>query len=336
MAEPDAAVFRHEFVAMTTKCELQFHGAAHALANTTAQQIESRVMALERRYNFHSLSSWLTTHVNNRRRDSVPIDAECAAVLRIVRHHAELTQGAFDITVGTMAGQLRRARTAIEAAAIRRRLAAYSGLDRWELRTEGDLTLLHFDNAYTRIDLGGVIKEHAVDVAACMAQKAGITSGLVNFGGDVFAFGRRSNQARFVASVPHPLHPENMLFALDLEDQALATSAHYARRRFLRGSSAAAAAVQLSHVDHTRNASSGGQTRWISASVVSRTALVSGIYSTALLVNSQLTLPRDVLAVVVDADGQPQTLGGGGDNEFETPVTYPSNTTERTLECAST
>jgi hypothetical protein len=54
----------------------------------------------------------------------------------------------------------------------------------------------------------------------------------------------------------------------------------------------------LSHV-HANSASA----HWLSASVVSHSALVSGIYSTALLVRPDIALPTGVMAVVVDAQG---------------------------------
>jgi thiamine biosynthesis lipoprotein len=233
--------------------------------------------------------------VNGRRGDSVALDAECAAVLAVVREHAMRTHGAFDITVGTYAGQLARARTAADVVAVRKRLAHRTGLDRWAL----DGQTLHFDNPYTRFDLGGVIKEHAVDVSAHMAQEAGVEAGLVNYGGDLFAFGLKPGQQRFVASIPNPLDPAQMLFGLDLHDQALTTSAHYARQRAIKG-------VVLSHVVGADVA----QARWLSASVVSRSALVSGIYSTALLLRQDIALPADVLAVVVDRAGGVHPLSG--------------------------
>ncbi len=286
MTEPTLP-FRHAFGAMTTRCELQFHGAAPGQGEAVAAQVEARVAQLVRRYNFHASDSWLNRAINERRGDSVPLDPECAEVLRIVREHAARTRGAFDITVGTYAQHLRRARTAQDVAAVRKRLGRFTGLDRWRLEGE----TLRFDNPATRFDLGGVIKEHAVDVCARIAREAGIPAGLVNFGGDLFAFGRKPGNERFVAAIPNPQSPGQPMFGLDLEDQALTTSAHYARRREIKGG-------VLSHVV----GADPDRARWISASVVSRSALVSGIYSTALLVEADIELPADVLAVAVDRD----------------------------------
>lgn len=283
----DALPFCHVFEAMTTRCELQFHGVSLAQGQAVAHAIEARVADLVSRYNFHAPGSWLNQAINERRADTIELDDESAEVLAVVREHARRTRGVFDITVGTYAQALKRARTAEDVSATCKRLQPYTGLARWSL----DGRLLRFDNPRTRLDLGGVIKEHAVDVSALMAMDAGITTGLVNYGGDLRAFGLKPGDQRFVAAIPHPQRPGQMMFGLDLQDQALTTSAHYARQRRLKG-------VVLSHVigaDVVR-------ARWISASVVSSSALVSGIYSTALLISDDIDLPENVHAVTVDRD----------------------------------
>jgi thiamine biosynthesis lipoprotein len=289
MNAPDRTPFRHEFGAMTTRCELLFHGVDDAAGAELARRIEARVAGLVRRYNFHAPDSWLSVAVNGRRGDRVPLDEEGLAVLRQVREHAHRCAGAFDITVGTYAEPLARARTQEEVDAVYRSLAPCTGLQAWSL--EGDALRLH--DPRVRIDLGGVIKEHAVDVSARMAQAAGVGAGLVNYGGDLRTFGRKPDGSRFVAAVPDPRPPHRMLFALDLEDQALTTSGHYARRRALQGG-------VLSHV----RAADASRARWASVSVVSDSTLVSGIYSTALLVDAEVPLPPCALAIAIDADGR--------------------------------
>jgi FAD:protein FMN transferase len=300
--------FQHHFVAMTTHCALQWYGLDAVPSQRLALQIQTRVQSLERRYNYHQRSSWLSTAINQRRSSTVALDAECARVLALVREHSQHTLGAFDITLATCQAHLQSAQDAQAVAAVYTRLAPYLGLDRWQLNGRK----LEFDNPITRLDLGGVIKEHAVDVAADMAQNGGARSGLINFGGDLFAWGRKPDGTRFVAATPHPQAPQKMLFGLDLQDQALTTSAHYARRRCLPDGST------LSHV---LGAPPWGQpSAWLSASVVSRSALLSGIYSTALLVRSDLRLPQDTFAVVVNPLAQVHTLRPSASSPCPTTV----------------
>ena len=285
--------YTHSFWAMTTRCDLLFYGVDQAQGQRLASAIEARVGALVLRYNFHSNDSWLSRAVNGRRHSRVPLNAEAIQVLHTVRKHAEQCGGVFDITVGTYAAKLKLASSADEVAQLHSRLCQYTGLDRWWL--DGDA--LVFDNSITRIDLGGVIKEYAVDISAELARDAGVLAGLVNYGGDLACWGLKPDGQRFVAAIPNPQAPDSMLFGMDLYNQALTTSGHYARQRNVKGG-------VLSHiVGHAVSP-------WLSCSVVSRSALVSGIYSTALLLKGDITLPADVLALAVNAQGQVHTLEG--------------------------
>lgn len=306
-----ATPFRYAFAAMTTSCELEFYGLTPAAALVLAQAIEARVAGLVKRFNFHASDSWLNRTVNNRRTNRIQVDTETAEILACVREHSLQTQGAFDITAGTLALRLRRARSASDVAEIHRQLTPYRGVERWWLEAQ----ILCFDNHVTRFDLGGVIKEYAVDVSASMARAAGVQAGLINYGGDLYAIGVKplftknrldvdTAPQRFVAAIVNPLAPEKMLFGLDLEDQALTTSAHYARNRLLKAKPNEPA-QRLSHIVGAAESS-----RWISATVVSGSTLLSGIYSTALLLKDDLTLPAGVTAVVVDATGQVHSMTG--------------------------
>lgn len=281
--------FRHSFQAMTTHCELLFYGVDAALGARIAQAVVERVDALALRYNFHAPGSWLNQTINRRAHQDIVLDAQCAAILATVRHHSERIGGVFDITVGTYAQALKQVGTLGQADAVRKRLKPYTGLDAWSL--DGPRLRLH--NPHVRLDLGGVIKEYAVDEAARIARSAGVQSGLVNFGGDLVALGLKPDGTRFVAAIPNPAQPTQLLFGLDLESQALTTSAHYARGRKLKGGT-------LSHVA----TADPERAEWISASVVSASALVSGLYSTALLIDKNIALPAHTHAVVVDRAGR--------------------------------
>jgi thiamine biosynthesis lipoprotein len=82
-----------------------------------------------------------------------------------------------------------------------------------ELRP-GDTLMAH---APMRVDLGGIAKGYAVDRAVDALRAAGCIGGLVNAGGDLAAFGRRSH--RIVCC-----GPDTPGVLLELRDAALATS----------------------------------------------------------------------------------------------------------------
>jgi thiamine biosynthesis lipoprotein len=94
-------------------------------------------------------------------------------------------------------------------------------LDSIEL-LEGQLVRFRYPDV--RIDLGGIAKGFAVDCALDLLRGSGaVSSGLVNAGGDLGAFG----EARLV-HIRHPCDPRRVIGGVEVTNEALASSA----RRF--------------------------------------------------------------------------------------------------------
>jgi hypothetical protein len=62
-----------------------------------------------------------------------------------------------------------------------------------------------------------------------LEQKNKITSALVNFGGDIYAIETKPNKKKFNIGITNPLKKDGYLFTIDIENQALTTSASYKR-----------------------------------------------------------------------------------------------------------
>lgn len=77
------------------------------------------------------------------------------------------------------------------------------------------------------IDLGGIAKGFAVDRAIDALRRHGVSSGIVNAGGDLRVFGARSRQIH----IRHPHHVETAAASVILRDRAMATSANYFSQR---------------------------------------------------------------------------------------------------------
>jgi len=76
-------------------------------------------------------------------------------------------------------------------------------------------------NQPLQIDLGGIAKGFAVDLAVETLQRRGIRNGLVNAGGDLRVFG-----AEFSIHLRHPGGPTGIVNPISLRDEAMATSAN--------------------------------------------------------------------------------------------------------------
>lgn len=82
--------------------------------------------------------------------------------------------------------------------------------------------------ATTGLDLGGIAKGYAVDQAVRVLRTSGVSSAMVNAGGDLRLLGSRDGQPWRVG-IPDPAHPERIAKILYLRDAAVATSGDYER-----------------------------------------------------------------------------------------------------------
>jgi thiamine biosynthesis lipoprotein len=79
------------------------------------------------------------------------------------------------------------------------------------------------------LDLGGIAKGYAVDLALSSLQQSGVKGALVNAGGDMRGFGEQP----WPVALRHPRHPASMGWQVALSDAALASSARYFDQRHL-------------------------------------------------------------------------------------------------------
>ncbi len=279
--------FSHQFSCMTTKCEVQLYAKQAKDATRVARLIEENSRRLEKKYNFFSQDS-LIAKLNNRTQPTMDIDQETQQVLSFVKTLSIKTQGCFDITTGTLK-QCAKLPTREKIDACRARLLPFTGPNKWALQDNK----IHFLNEHVKLDLGGVIKEYAVDQAGQIAKQYNMPA-LINFGGDIYVNGDKPDGSAFSVAVKNPKDPTQNIAILKLRNQGLTTSAHYERSTVVEGKS-------YSHIINNTNAKSdtNGQTI-LSATVISDSVLTSGIYSTSLMINPSLPIDKNINVVLVD------------------------------------
>jgi len=79
------------------------------------------------------------------------------------------------------------------------------------------------------IDLGGIAKGYAIDMAAEALKEYGVNSGLIDAGGDLRVIGLNRQGRSWRVGLRHPLAPSRLLLSILVEDEAVATSGNYFR-----------------------------------------------------------------------------------------------------------
>jgi len=258
-----------QFEAMSTPCELLIYAPSKEAARTVAKEILLQTKELEKKYNYFDPAS-LVSHINARKTQE--LDAQSKDILSRAKIFYEETKGIFDITLATIK-PLYKLDSLELFEKEKERLLSYVGCEHFTIKKNK----IFFDNPYTMIDLGGMVKEYAVDKAVMLLKKRKIQSALVNFGGDIYALGCKPDGRAFKIGIKNPKEPKEHLLYVDLQNAALTTSASYERNTTIEGKS-------FSHILSKGEVKNG----ILSSSVLSNSALISGVFSTALNIDSTL------------------------------------------------
>lgn len=280
----------YRFTVFHTPCELQLFAPTKTDTDRAAHAILKRAKSLEKRYNFFDSDSYLNRVINRRSGESVLLDAESAEIFAKVREYSEQGGHRFDITLGTLKG----CHDLPTLDAIRRckeEKSPFCGPEHWRISKKR----LSVDNPHTLFDLGGVIKEYAVDEAAKILRRNKIAAGVVNFGGDLYVHGRHPEGRAFEIGIKDPRNPSRHILTVALEDSALTTSAHYERNRVVEG-------TVVSHILTKEESRSTLQ----SATVIAPSALFCGIVTTAMMADETLQFPG-VRSIRVTKEGVIET-----------------------------
>ncbi len=161
-------------------------------------------------------------------REPVLVHAETAAVLRAGIQWASWSGGRFDPCLGNAVqlwdvGNRRTPPPLVET----RRYADRRLYENLEVGLRQDRDVVRFHEQDLAIDLGGIAKGHAVDLAVAALRDTGIRDGLVNVGGDLYALGRAEDGEPWEAGVRSPTDPSSFLATMSLSDRAIATSGDY-------------------------------------------------------------------------------------------------------------
>jgi len=278
--------YNFEFLAMTTPCKVQIYKETKAKALHCFEEIKKNTLYLEKKYNFYDTHSFLSKKINTRDKNQLKVDEQTATVLQEIRKLSQEVNNHFDITIGTLK-ECYSHKNIDDLNTSLSELNGKYGIDSWDI--QGRILTFKYDE--TKIDLGGVIKEYAVDEAVKIVKKHGISSAIINFGGDIFCVGKKDLNNLFSIGIKNPKDKTQNLFSVHLEDQALTTSANYERNIMIEDK-------KFSHIISKKNQNS----EILSATVISNSVLKSGIYSTSFMISSEIDIPDTLKVALIDSD----------------------------------
>ncbi|MHC4658457.1 MAG: FAD:protein FMN transferase [Planctomycetota bacterium] len=223
------------------------------------------------------------TNINrNAHKAPVGVGEPTFEVLQKALEFSELSDGAFDITVGAMMDLWRSAAAANSVPTEDELAAARSKVGYEKLALDANAMTVRFAVDGMRLDLGGIAKGYAIDKAVEAMQECGATGGMVDVGGDIRCFGTPPRgRKKWLIGLQDPDKPEDWIGAskpslvLKLTDAAIATSGGY--RRFVL--------VEGKKYSHIINRKTGhGSDRLASVTIIANNAIDSDALATAVSV----------------------------------------------------
>jgi thiamine biosynthesis lipoprotein len=242
--------------------------------------------------------------LNEKPGEWVTVGSDALDVLEKSLWAGKISKGTFDVTFAAMSGVWKFG----DAAEAEPKLPSKAEVER--LRKLVDYRKLEIDRdgrrarigKSQRIDVGGIAKGYAVDAATRVLHRAGVTSFLVQAGGDLFGSGAKPDGSPWVSGIRDPRGATTTFFAtIELRDRAFSTAGDYARSFVKDGK-------RYHHIIDPRTGWPATACR--SVTIWSKDAFTADAVDDAVFIlgpKEGLTLVEslpDVGAVIVDADNR--------------------------------
>jgi thiamine biosynthesis lipoprotein len=216
---------------MGTVVEITAEGAdpqaLHGAINAAYAEM-NRLSDMMNRYNAASVVSAINDAAGAR---AVSVPPELMEVLEMAQRMSARTQGAFDVTIGSLQGW--RFRPGEERVPTRAEIAAQLPLVDWrKLALDAGERTAFLRAPGMRIDLGGIAKIYILDAGWRALERNGVARALVNGGGDVRAGGPAAGPAWRIG-VRDPRAPGTLLGVAEVACGFVSSSGDY-ERAFVR------------------------------------------------------------------------------------------------------
>jgi len=218
---------RFEFTVLASEEEWAFECIDAAIAEI--QRIEGLLT---------TFNEWSQTNLINRNAGiaAVAVDREVFDIIERSVRISKLTQGAFDITYGSIDKSLwnfDKSMTSLPDPLIAKQNVRLVNFRNIILDKENCTVLLKEKGM--RIGFGGIGKGYAAERGKHVLKNSGITSGIVNAAGDLTTWGYQLNGKPWTIGIADPNTESHLFSYLDITNMAIATSGNYEKYAIVNG-----------------------------------------------------------------------------------------------------
>lgn len=106
---------------------------------------------------------------------------------------------------------------------------ALSHIDLDKLRLNEETQSASLDQSGMSVDLGGIAKGYTSDKISALLREKGVTSALLNLGGNISAIGTKQDGSPWKVAIENPLDSDDYVGILSITDRSVITSGGYQR-----------------------------------------------------------------------------------------------------------
>ena len=208
--------------------------------------------------------------------EAVKVDKEVVGLIERARKISDITQGAFDISYGSIDKKLwnfDKNMTALpdeETAKNLVRLINYKNII-----TDAKNHTVFLKEKGMRIGFGGIGKGYAAERAKYILQQNGVESGIVNAAGDLTTWGKQPDGKPWTIGIANPDSVKDAFSWMDITNMSVATSGNYEKFVVIGGKK----------YSHTINPKTGMPVQGIkSVTIISPNAEIADAFATPVMV----------------------------------------------------
>ena len=297
-------LFKKASLTMGTVFETTIYAPDKYVAEKTFNEVVQEINRLDYLMSNYKKESVLSELNRNASAEPAACNKELAGVIEQSLQYSDITDGAFDITIGPLMkkwgffkkkGRIpgkEELESVLESVSYKNIIVEEKTIKSLA-KNPGTVKTVFFKNPGTRIDLGGIGKGYAVDKAISVLKQNGISSALINFAGNIYTFGTPPGKDSWVIGLQHPRESEGLLGTFDIKDKAVSTSGDYEKFFIIEGK-------RYSHIIDPRT---GNPVKGIvSATIVTGNAARADALSTGVFVLG-LEKGMDLIEQLSDVEG---------------------------------
>jgi thiamine biosynthesis lipoprotein len=301
----DLLVFKKGCKLMGNRFELTVVAEDEKWANERIEAGIAEIQRIERLLTTFSDDSETNRVNQNAGIAPVPVSRETFNLVERSLRISALTQGAFDITYGSIDKRLwnfDQNMTSLPDMATAKKMVRLINYRNVEM--DSDKCTIYLKEKGMRIGFGGIGKGYAAERAKQVMKEQGVISGVVNASGDLCAWGYQPDGKPWTIGIVNPNASREVFSYLSITDLAVATSGNYEKYVMIDGK-------KYSHTIDPRTGLPVSGIKSVTvittnaeiADAMATPVMIMGIYTGLDLINQM----KNIEAIVIDDDDKVYT-----------------------------